>query len=66
MDKHKFKIELTWNDDSNTYFDVTLEGEEHQYMALLMWITRGTFMAFSAIKSVALNEDGFDVCSYVR
>lgn len=66
MDKHKFTIELTWNDDSNTYFDVTLEGDEHQYMALLMWITRGTLMASSAIKSVAYNEDGFDVCSYVR
>lgn len=66
MDKHKFTIELTWNDDSNTYFDVTLEGEEHQYMALLMWITRGTLMASSAIKCVAYNEDGFDVCSYVR
>lgn len=66
MDKHKFTIELTWNDDSNTYFDVTLEGKEHQYMAVLSWITRGSLMASSAIKSVAYNEDGFDVCSYMR
>lgn len=66
MDKHKFTIVLTWNDYSNTYFNVTLGGEEHQYMALLMWITRGTLMASSAKKCVAYNEDGSVVCSYVR
>ena len=61
-----FTIFLTWNDDSETNFEVKLEGKEHEIMATLMWITRGSLMASSANRVVAYNEEGFDVLSYIK
>ena len=61
-----FTIFLTWNDDSEINFEVKLEGQEHEIMATLMWITRGSLMASSAKRAVAYNEEGFDVLSYIK
>lgn len=62
----KFTIELTWKDRSETMFEVELTGKKHHIMAELMWITRGTLMASGACRSIAYNEDGFDVVSYIN
>lgn len=62
----KFTVELTWKDESETMFEVQLEGAEHEIMATLMWITRGSLMASSAHRATAYNEDGFDVVSYIQ
>lgn len=64
--KRTFTIELTWRDKSETYFNVEVEGEKHEYMATLMWITRGTLMASSAQSAVCYNDEGFDVVSYIQ
>lgn len=64
--KRKFFIEVLYEDESGFYFIVELEGSEHQMTAVLMVITRGTLMASNGCKATAYNEDGFDVCSYVR
>lgn len=64
--KRKFTIELTWDDETNTYFNVEVEGEQHEYMAILMWITRGTLRASSAHRAVCYNDEGFDVVSYIQ
>lgn len=61
-----FKIFLTWNDDSETNFEVKLEGKEYEIMARLMWITRGSLMASSANRAVAYNEEGLYVLSYIQ
>lgn len=60
----KFTIELTWNDKSETMFDVEINGKEYEVMATLMWITRGSLKASSAQHAVAFNEKGFAVVSY--
>lgn len=62
----RFFIELVYNDDSTNEFYVEVEGEEHEYMALLSMITRGTLMASSAKSATCYNDEGFDVCSYVK
>lgn len=62
----EFYVELVYNDDSTNEFYVKVEGEEHEYMALLMMITRGSLMASSAKSATCYNDEGFDVCSYVK
>lgn len=62
----KFTIELEWNDKSSTFFDVIVTDKPHEYMATLIWITRGSLMASSAKRAICYNEEGFDVCSYIQ
>lgn len=62
----KFTIELTWKDESETMFNVEIDGKEHEVMAVLMWVTRGSLMASNAQKATAYNEEGFDVVSYIK
>lgn len=62
----EFTIELVYGDDSSTFFKVSVEGEEHECKALLLMITRGTLMASMAKRAVCYNDEGFDVCSYVK
>lgn len=62
--KQKFYVELVYNDGSERHFDVILEGKEHEIMADLMMITRGTLMASIAVRATAYNDQGFDVVSY--
>jgi hypothetical protein len=64
--KHSFYLEIIYNDNSEFHFNVELEGPDHSIMASLMMITRGTLMASSAARAIAYNEEGFDVCSYIR
>lgn len=62
----KFTIEMTWNDESETMFQVEIEGKNHHIMSVLMWVTRGALMASSAKRAIAYNEEGFDVVSYIK
>lgn len=41
-------------------------GEEHEIIASLLMITRGTLMASMACKAICYKPDGFEVCSYVK
>lgn len=62
----KFTVELTWKDESETMFNVEIDGKEHEVIAVLMWVTRGSLMASNAQRVIAYNEEGFDVVSYIR
>lgn len=67
MKKEKrFTIELEWNDNSSTFFDVIVTGKPHEYMATLMWVTRGSLMTSNAKRAICYNEEGFDVLSYIK
>lgn len=61
-----FFVELIYNDESEMHFEVSIEGREHDYMAVLSMITRGTLMASMAVRATAYNDQGFDVCSYQK
>ena len=62
----KFWIELVYNDDSEVGFYVDVEGEPHDYAALLYMITRGTLLVSSARRATCYNDEGFDVVSYTK
>ena len=64
--EHEFTLFLEWNDGSECSAIVKVDGEEHEFMALLMWICRGALMASSAERSVVCNSEGFDVCCYIK
>lgn len=64
--KQKFYVELVYNDGSERHFDVILEGKEHEIMADLMMVTRGTLMVSGANRSTAYNDQGFDVVAYQK
>ena len=62
----KFTIELRWKDESKTMFAVEIDGKEHEVMASLMWVTRGSLMASNAQSATAYDEEGFNVVSYIK
>ena len=62
----KFWIELVYNDESEVGFYVGVDGEPHEYRALLNMITRGTLMASGARHATCYNDEGFDVISYTK
>ena len=64
--KHRFFVDLIYNDNTSTDFYVELEGKEHEIMALLDMITRGTLRASSAYQATAYRLDGFPICSYIN
>ena len=63
--KHKFFVEIVYNDKSYFNFSVELNGTEAEVMGSLMMITRGTLMASSAHRAIAYNEEGAILCSYI-
>lgn len=64
--KETFYVEITYSDDSTMNFDVTIEGTDSEIHGTLLMVTRGTLMASCGSKATAYNDQGFDVCSYVR
>lgn len=64
--KRTFVLELEWNDKSNVFADISLEGADHEVVAVLMFIARGSLMTSSANRSIIWNDEGFEVCSYQR
>ena len=62
----KFTIFLEYSDDSESCFEVSVEGSWHDIYALLCMITRGTLMASMAKKATCYNYEGFEVCSYIK
>ncbi len=64
--KHRFYIEVIYDDDSEFDFYVELDGEEHEWRATLGMITRGTLMASSATRATAYDEERSDVVSYAN
>ena len=64
--KRDFTVFVTYKDDSEFHFVVTFEEDETGVSAILEMITRGVLMASIAKKAVCYDDQGFDVCSYVK
>lgn len=54
-------IFLYYPDDSEKSFEVRTNDK-----ALVMMITRGTLMASMAYQATAYNDEGFEICSYIK
>ena len=63
---HIFTVDVEYEDESGFMFEVKLEGKEHEIMAHIMQITRGTLMAANAYKATAYKTDGFEACAYIK
>lgn len=59
-------IEMIYNDDSTFSFEVTFPNKEDESAAALMMITRGTLMVSGACRANCYNEEGFEVCAYIK
>lgn len=64
--KETYYVEITYNDESTMDFEVTIEGTDSEIHCTLLMVTRGTLMASTGSRATAYNDQGFDVCSYVR
>ena len=62
----EYDIHIQYEDESGYFFKVTLEGTANEIYGELCQITRGTLMASNAQRAVAYNNEGFDVCSYIK
>ncbi len=59
-------IFIEYSDSTEFNFTVTMEGKEHEIIASLLMITRGTLMASNAKKATCYKDDGFELCSYLQ
>ena len=64
--KRDFTVFVSYEDNSEFRFVVTSEENELEVNALLMMIARGVLMASTAKKAVCYDDQGFEICSYVK
>lgn len=57
---------LTYRDDSEVMFEYSCDEDRNSALGTLMMVCRGTLMASSAKRITAYDENGFDLCSYVK
>ena len=62
----KATIFLEYRDGSEVCFEFICDDPEHDALATLLMVCRGTLMASSANRVAAYDEEGFDLCSYVK
>lgn len=62
----KATVFLTYKDDSEVSFEFKSYDPDRDALATLMMVCRGALMASIAVKVEAFNEDGFDICSYIK
>lgn len=62
----KATICLEYNDSSEVFFDFESSDPDHDALGTLKMVCRGTLMASSASRIVAYNDEGFDICSYIK
>lgn len=61
-----FTVFIHYGDESEFSFEVTVDGKDQEKMAVLCMITRGTLMASGGKRAICYNDEGFDVCSYIK
>ena len=62
----KATVFLTYDDDSEVSFEFKCDEPESSAHATLLMVCRGVLMVSMACKVTAYNEEGFDICCYVK
>lgn len=62
----KATVFLTYKDDSEVCFELNFDESATNALATVMMVCRGLLMVSMACKVTAYNEEGFDICSYVK
>lgn len=61
-----YTIELEYNENESSFFDVRIDESCVNALALAMMIARGTLMSSMAKKVTIWNDEGFPVQSYIK
>lgn len=62
----KATVFLTYGDESEISFEFQSDESWNAALAVLMIVCRGALMASLAHKVTAYDQEGFDICSYVK
>ena len=62
----KASINLEYRDGSEVWFDFDCSDSDSTALAVLMMVCRGVLMVSLANRVIAYDEEGFDICSYVK
>ena len=62
----KASVNLEYRDGSEVWFNFDCSDSDSKALATLMMVCRGVLMASMANRVVAYDEEGFDICSYVK
>lgn len=62
----KATVFLTYDDDSEVCFEFNCDEDKTWALATLYMVCRGALMVSMAVKCTAYDEDGFDICSYMK
>ncbi len=62
----KANVFLTYPDDSEDNFEFYCDDYEKVALATLLMVCRGALMASMAVRCVAYNEDGCEICCYYK
>lgn len=61
-----YTIELEYNENESSFFDVLIDENRTSALALAMMIARGTLMGSMASKATIWDTEGFPVQSYTK
>lgn len=62
----KAEVFIIYTDDSEWNFSVETRSSRQKSRAEISMITRGTLMASTAVRATAYDEEGFEICAYIR
>lgn len=62
--KYKGTLNLQWEDGSECFAEVSVDGSENEAWGIFVWVCRGALMASNAQYATVWNEDGFEICKY--
>lgn len=62
----KAEVFIEYKDGSEWNFSIETKSKRSKAIAEITMITRGTLMASTAVRATAYNEEGFDICAYVK
>lgn len=64
--KYKGTLNLEWEDGSECFAEVSVDGSEHEAHGIFLWVCRGALMASNAVFATMWNEEGFEICKYQK
>lgn len=62
----KAEVFIEYKDGSEWNFSVETRSIRRKSLAEIAMITRGALMVSTAVRATAYDEDGFDICAYIK
>lgn len=62
----KAEVFIEYKDGSEWNFSIETQSNRVKAIAEIEMITRGTLMVSNAVRATAYDEEGFDICAYIK